>query len=188
MRLTKGKIKKLLKKKNQSKKKKHTIKRLHLNKSLKPKRKVFDVSKKTFKNRQTYGGGINHEDLQQEGTIERSQQLINRIEFNKKFHAKIIKENNEIIEKQKIEEEQRKKNNQEERKDEINTMQTNSYAPVAQTKTTTVKNSSNTQEEKPIKNTELVIKAPVGEISDVRKRLQQQKGVQAILPFGLNIK
>ena len=56
MRLTKGKIKKLLKKKNQTKKKKHPLKRTHLNKSLKPKRKVFDVSKKTFKNRQTYGG------------------------------------------------------------------------------------------------------------------------------------
>ena len=58
MRLTKGKIKKLLKKKNQTKKKKHPLKRTHLNKSLKPKRKVFDVSKKTFKNRQTYGGTI----------------------------------------------------------------------------------------------------------------------------------
>ena len=58
MRLTKGKIKKLLQKKNQTRKNKRPVKRLPLNKTLKPKKKVFDISKKTFKNRQTYGGGF----------------------------------------------------------------------------------------------------------------------------------
>ena len=56
MRLTKGKFKKLLKKKNQTKRNKRPLKTLKSNKTLKPKKKIFDLSKKTFKNRQLYGG------------------------------------------------------------------------------------------------------------------------------------
>ena len=64
MRLTKGKINKLLKKRNQSKKNKRPLKRLQLNKTLKPKRKLFDISKKTFKNRQMYGGTNNQKNTE----------------------------------------------------------------------------------------------------------------------------